>query len=101
MGRLYELAEAAVREHHPLELPLEVVVPLKYAMVEEMAVTLTDFFVRRTGALLFDIAWVREWKDKVAEYMSSALVWTGEQKQQYILELELLLREASGQKITE
>ncbi|MNM89687.1 Aerobic glycerol-3-phosphate dehydrogenase [compost metagenome] len=97
VGRLYELVEDAVREHHPSELPIEVVVPLKYAMIEEMAATPIDFFHRRTGALLFNIAWVREWKSKVSQYMESALGWTEQQKQQYDEELELMLQEASGQ----
>ncbi|MNC34981.1 Aerobic glycerol-3-phosphate dehydrogenase [compost metagenome] len=99
VGRLYELAEEAVREHHPAELPLEVVVPLKYAMIEEMAATPIDFFHRRTGSLLFNIAWVREWKIRVSQYMASALDWTEQQKKQYDKDVDLALQEASGQEI--
>lgn len=97
VGRLFELAEEAVSEHHPSELPLEVVVPLKYAMKEEMAATPVDFFHRRTGALLFNIAWVREWKVRVSQYMASVLGWTEQQKRQYDEELDLMLQAAPGQ----
>lgn len=75
-------------------LPFEVGAPLLYAINEEMAVTPVDFFVRRTGALLFNISWVREWKVPVIEYMAKYLNWTAEMKSRYTTELEMALQEA-------
>lgn len=80
----------------PLSLPLEVEVPLQYALAEEMAVTPGDFFIRRTGALLFDIAWVQRWKEPVIRYMAKACGWGPETEDRYRQELERELREAAG-----
>lgn len=75
-------------------LPLEVSVPLRYAMEHEMAVTLEDFFVRRTGALLFDIDWVKKWKGPTAAYMASYLGWSVEEQARYLEQLEKQLHNA-------
>lgn len=77
-------------------LTLDIEVPLKYAINEEMAVTPVDYFVRRTGALLFDIEKVQQWKDEVLIYMTTILGWTKEQKAQYAIDLETMLSEATS-----
>lgn len=76
------------------DLPLEVSVPLLYAMKHEMAVTLEDFFVRRTGALLFNIDWVKKWKAPAAAYMASYLGWSAEEQARYVGQLEKRLHDA-------
>lgn len=78
----------------PDALPLTVKVPLQYALDEEMAVTPVDFFIRRTGWLLFDIARVREWKEAVLDVMARHFGWTAEQRGRYAAELERALEEA-------
>ncbi len=75
-------------------LPLDVFVTLVYAMEEEMTVKPVDYFIRRTGALFFDIAWVRKWKAPVINFMADYLKWSGEQKQAYSKELEQALHDA-------
>ncbi|MBQ4901145.1 FAD-dependent oxidoreductase [Paenibacillus sp. Marseille-P2973] len=75
-------------------LPLEVGVPLKYALDEEMVVTPGDFFIRRTGSLLFDIAWARRWKEPVVAYMAGYFGWSAEEKARHADELERALTEA-------
>ena len=70
--------------------------PLRYAMAEEMAVTPGDFFIRRTGALLFDIAWVRRWKEPVIRYMADVSGWPPETEERHRQELGRELREAAG-----
>ncbi|SFA89029.1 homodimeric glycerol 3-phosphate dehydrogenase (quinone) [Lentibacillus halodurans] len=67
---------------------------LAYALEHEMVYKPVDFFVRRTGALFFDIDFVKAHKDKVIDYMAEALEWSDEQKQSYTFELEQLLYEA-------
>ncbi|MBW4840164.1 MAG: glycerol-3-phosphate dehydrogenase/oxidase [Paenibacillaceae bacterium] len=75
-------------------LPLEVAVPLRYALEEEMAMTPVDFFVRRTGALLFDIAWVRRWKEPVVAEMARYFGWPEDVMRQLQEELDQALEEA-------
>lgn len=54
---------------------------LVYGIEEEMAVTATDFFNRRTGAIFFNIDWVREWQEPVLLYMKNRFRWNFEQFQ--------------------
>jgi glycerol-3-phosphate dehydrogenase len=70
------------------DLPLELYSSLVYGIQKEMVMTLTDFFIRRTATLLFDIEYVHEWKEKVSQFMNSYLNWTKEQEYLYREELE-------------
>jgi len=79
----------------PFNLPLEVAMRLWYAVEREMAVTPADFFVRRTGAMFFDIRWVRQWKDEAVRAMAAMLHYTDDQVRAYAQELDRLLAEAS------
>ncbi len=90
---LFEQREARPMAGSDL-LPLEVAVPLKYALDEEMVVTPGDFFIRRTGSLLFDIAWVRRWKEPVIVYMAGYFGWSAEEQARHADELERALLEA-------
>jgi glycerol-3-phosphate dehydrogenase len=67
---------------------------LMYSIEHEMAATPADFFIRRTGALFFDINWVRTWKDEVLSFMEKKLGWTKKQTAFYKEELETELRDA-------
>jgi glycerol-3-phosphate dehydrogenase len=67
---------------------------LMYSIEHEMAATPADFFIRRTGALFFDINWVRTWKDEVLSFMEKKLDWTKKQTAFYKEELETELRDA-------
>ncbi|MBY7144093.1 glycerol-3-phosphate dehydrogenase/oxidase [Virgibacillus sp. NKC19-3] len=67
---------------------------LIYAMEYESAYKPVDFFVRRTGALFFEIEWVRAHKENVIHYMAQALNWSDNQKESYKQELDQLLQEA-------
>lgn len=67
---------------------------LRYSMEYEAAYKPIDFFIRRTGALFFDIHWVHAHKEAVNAYMGSTLGWTGEQASDYRAELDGLLYEA-------
>ncbi|MBP1969415.1 glycerol-3-phosphate dehydrogenase [Virgibacillus natechei] len=71
-----------------------VVAELDYAMEYESAYKPADFFVRRTGALFFEIEWVNAHKENVTNYMAKKLNWTDEQKANYRNELEQLMHDA-------
>ncbi|MGG3574263.1 glycerol-3-phosphate dehydrogenase/oxidase [Bacillus gobiensis] len=77
-----------------LGMPAYVLAQLDYSISEEMTTTLEDFFIRRTGALYFDIHWVNSHKEAVAEAMSSKLNWSHEEKKKNIDHLNTYLQEA-------
>ncbi|WP_088072569.1 glycerol-3-phosphate dehydrogenase/oxidase [Gottfriedia luciferensis] len=91
---LFQLASQHKMEAKQYNLPIDVFVPLVYAIDFEMVVKPIDFFIRRTGALFFNIHWVYEWKDAVIEFMSIKLKWSKEQKARYTTELNQALVEA-------
>jgi len=82
---------------HAMEEQIDPIVlaELIYAMEHEAAYKPVDFFIRRTGALFFDIGWVTQHKDSVIRYMSSTLGWTDEKTQVYSNELEEQIQGAS------
>lgn len=61
---------------------------LRYAVEHEMAVTLADYFIRRTGDLYFNIKKVKNELDTAASIMERILHWSPEQKQKNIQEVE-------------
>lgn len=76
-------------------LDLLVYAMLRYSIEYESAYKPIDFFIRRTGALFFDIHWVHAHKESVTAYMSKTFNWTDEQTADYRDELEGLLYEAT------
>ncbi|QOS99346.1 glycerol-3-phosphate dehydrogenase/oxidase [Brevibacterium sp. JNUCC-42] len=76
-------------------LPKHVFGPLLYAIEEEMATTPEDFFVRRTGALYFNMQGVREWKEPVIAYMAQKLDWNVEERMNHQKRLEQLMHDAA------
>ena len=91
--RFFEIAKD-YDSNNKFGLPLDIFVQLRYSMEEEMAVTPVDFFIRRTGALYFNIQWVQQWKQAVMDMMAEYLEWTGEEKANYQNELEIQLNDA-------
>lgn len=68
---------------------------LRYAIDYEQVYKPVDFFVRRTGAMFFDIDWVHKHKEKVIAYMEKVFKWSNEQTEQYTTQLEQLMYEAT------
>lgn len=60
---------------------------LQFGIQHELVVSLSDFFVRRTGMLYFDIQRMRRWRTIVADVMQAELAWDDERKAR---ELKLL-----------
>ena len=67
-----------------------------YCMKYELTSTLTDFFIRRTGRLYFDIESVRSGLTDVAEFMGAHLGWTEEKKFSEIQEMLRNIDEVSN-----
>ncbi|MEH6939292.1 glycerol-3-phosphate dehydrogenase/oxidase [Bacillus sp. JJ664] len=95
---IFQLVREHKEELKQFNLPIDVLIPLIYAMHYEMTVKPVDFFIRRTGALFFDINWVYEWKDAVIAYMSAEFGWSKDQKVKYANELEMALNDAVSPK---
>lgn len=68
---------------------------LTYAIEHEMTYKPVDFFIRRTGALFFDINWVRNHEDSVIQYMAKLFSWSNEQITDYTDELNKLIYETT------
>jgi glycerol-3-phosphate dehydrogenase len=70
------------------ELPPSIQLIVDYGIEYEMVMRPVDFFIRRTGALLFRRPWLTEWKEPVIRYMAEKLNWSQDQLEQYTKELE-------------
>ncbi len=69
-------------------LPKTLFAKLHYALEAEMVVTPIDFFLRRTGAILFDIDLVKTYKEPVINYMEDYFQWDKDTKNKRANELE-------------
>jgi glycerol-3-phosphate dehydrogenase len=98
VDRLFEIVSCVRQQHQAEELPLpmDVLVPLIYGMEHEMVVTPLDYFVRRIGALYFDIDWVKQWKEPVIEYMRLYFGWSNQVTEDYREALERCIREVAS-----
>jgi len=68
---------------------------LHYSIEYEAACKPIDFFIRRTGALFFDIGWVKDEKEAIIQEMKSIFGWTDDQTNNYEAELDQFIYEAS------
>ncbi|WP_257348554.1 glycerol-3-phosphate dehydrogenase/oxidase [Pseudalkalibacillus decolorationis] len=75
-------------------LPMDVLASVHYSIEKEMTTKPTDLFIRRTGALYFNIEWVRKWKKPIIELMATQMNWTEEEIRSYTVELEQHLVDA-------
>ncbi|KGP71698.1 glycerol-3-phosphate dehydrogenase/oxidase [Pontibacillus yanchengensis] len=94
VGHVYDLYQSKQDEANQEGLDPVVFAMLTYAMEQESTVKPVDFFIRRTGALFFDIHWVHLHKESVIAYMAKRMGWTQQQKESFTEELEQLLEEA-------
>lgn len=100
-ANLFQLACQIGNEGKMYNLPLEVYVPLVYAIQHEMTVKPVDFFIRRTGSLLFRMEWTLKWKEPVIRYMTEIMNWTQEQGESFTQELDREIAEATRPATTE
>ncbi|WP_335871745.1 glycerol-3-phosphate dehydrogenase/oxidase [Bacillus sp. 2205SS5-2] len=91
---IYDLVKTYEKRDGDKTLPPAIYAQVVYAVQNEMAYTPADFFIRRTGALFFDIDWVRQWKEPVMNVMNELLAWTTDQYKEYEAELNKELVDA-------
>jgi glycerol-3-phosphate dehydrogenase len=70
---IFSIVEKLKTEHS--EIPLIIRAQLHYCIEHEMCSTPNDFFIRRTGALYFDIKTVEKWASPVLLYMKELMQW--------------------------
>ncbi|WP_096440970.1 glycerol-3-phosphate dehydrogenase/oxidase [Alteribacter populi] len=85
--RVFEIIETTGEEAKQFQLPKSVFASLVYGLEEEMTVKPSDFFNRRTSALIFNIDWVKGWKTQAIHYLAYRLQWTNEQRRDFGEEL--------------
>jgi glycerol-3-phosphate dehydrogenase len=74
------------------DMPDDLYAKLMYAVHFEMVLTPADYFIRRTGDLLFNIEEVRKNKDAVISQMDLLFNWNNEDRERYTKELEQALK---------
>ncbi|GGE48765.1 glycerol-3-phosphate dehydrogenase [Pullulanibacillus camelliae] len=94
VDHLYRIIKDHVDEAAAAGLPIDVFAMLRYGIDYELTVTPLDFFLRRTGALLFNIDWVYEWKQPVITFLAREFSWTDEQRQAYEQELDAMIKQS-------
>lgn len=90
---LYQIAYTA--QYQNSGLPLEIYAELVYGIQNEMVYKPTDFLIRRTGMLYFDIEDVKKYKEAVIDVMSQLLNYDAEQRALYTEELNEAIEEAT------
>ena len=89
---LFKIAQTA--KNQDSVLPLDIYTELIYSIQNEMVFKPTDFLIRRTGKLYFNIKDVLNYKEKVINVMTELLGYNEVQKDLYTKELEKAIDEA-------
>ncbi|MEX5894441.1 glycerol-3-phosphate dehydrogenase/oxidase [Staphylococcus haemolyticus] len=93
VDKLYSIAQIA--QDKDLKLPLELYVELVYSVQNEMVFKPTDFLIRRSGKLYFNINEVKQYKDAVVEELAKLLNYTQSQQNEFTKEINIAIEEAT------
>ena len=93
VDKLYNIAQIA--QDKDLKLPLELYVELVYSVQNEMVFKPTDFLIRRSGKLYFNINEVKQYKDAVVEELAKLLNYTQSQQNEFTKEINVAIEEAT------
>ncbi|WAH44636.1 glycerol-3-phosphate dehydrogenase/oxidase [Alicyclobacillus fastidiosus] len=92
---VYDIIRSRGEEARERGLSREVFAALVYGLEYEAVASPSDFFIRRTGSLYFDIHWLSRWQDPVIDAMSTWLQWTPEARTSFQAELEARVTDAT------
>ncbi|MEJ7422347.1 glycerol-3-phosphate dehydrogenase/oxidase [Staphylococcus haemolyticus] len=93
VDKLFNIAQIA--QDKDLNLPLELYVELVYSVQNEMVFKPTDFLIRRSGKLYFNINEVKQYKDTVVEELAKLLNYTQSQQNEFTKEINVAIEEAT------
>ena len=83
-------------EEQKEELPIALYAELLYAIYYEMAITPSDFFIRRSGYMNFNRQLVERYKTSMIEVMATTIGYSEHEKISYTLQLDQLIEEAKN-----
>ncbi|MET0786623.1 MAG: FAD-dependent oxidoreductase, partial [Paenisporosarcina sp.] len=92
----YLFSYANMLKTQKLSMPLVMAAKLYYGIYHEMVCTPSDFFIRRTGSLYFNIKEVEQYKEAVLLVMKDILGYTDEQVEYHRFELQHQLELATS-----
>ncbi|QOY36516.1 glycerol-3-phosphate dehydrogenase/oxidase [Anaerobacillus isosaccharinicus] len=95
VNKVYDIIRTKGADAKRYGLTEEVFGALVYGIEEEMVATPVDFFNRRTGAIFFNIDWVRSWKEPVLQYMKQRFNWTAEEVNSHKLRVDQEIEHAT------
>ncbi len=96
VDKVYAYLPSVSKDSHVYGLPPTLLAQLQYGIDAEMVASPADFFIRRTGALYFNVNWVRQYADPVWVYMQRCLHWSHTEAQTYRREMQDLLGVSSS-----
>lgn len=79
-----------------VNLPISLYAQLLYSIYNEMTITPSDFFIRRTGYLYFDIDLVERYKTVVIDIMSNIIGYSESEKVFYQMQLDQFIDDAKN-----
>lgn len=79
-------------------IPLTLYAEVLYSIYHEMVYTPSDFFIRRTGLLYFNIKKVEQYKEAVVDIMGNIIGYSESEKLFYRLQLEQFIEDAKNPK---
>lgn len=85
--KIWEYYRTLTKEAQSYAVDLLVFSELVYSLQEECIYKPLDFFIRRTGAMLFDIVTVKRNARGVLDYLQNELFWDAEERAYYHREL--------------
>ncbi|WP_036708076.1 FAD-dependent oxidoreductase [Paenibacillus pinihumi] len=94
ISKVYQLIADRSGEAESYGMPAGLYAALRYGIEQEMVLKPADFFVRRTGALFFDIKQVKLHKEQAIQFLADKLHYTAAERMKYAQELDQLLHEA-------
>lgn len=96
IDKIYDLAAAADSKAaaERFGLPLDLYLSVMYSIREEMAVKPVDFFIRRSGIVLFNMGLVKAYKNQVMACLKHTFNWDEPTTSKYSSELETEIRDA-------
>lgn len=91
---VFDDMEANEEAFKSTNMPRVLFAKLIYGIEDEMVATPVDFLLRRTGAILFDIDTVMNWKEEVVAFMAQKFDWTSDQTATFEADLAKEIEEA-------
>ncbi|PAQ15970.1 glycerol-3-phosphate dehydrogenase [Bacillaceae bacterium SAOS 7] len=90
VDELFKIAAANEQQ----ALPTDIYAQIVYAIQHEMVAKPVDFFIRRTGAVFFNIEWAKTYKKDIIQLMAEQLGWDEQTAARYEAELDQEITDA-------